>query len=313
MAPLRIIFMGTPEFAVPTLAALHAAHQIVQVYTQPPRPAGRGYTLTPSPVQKFAEAHGLPVSYPVTLKDPAAQHAFASHQADLAVVAAYGLLLPQVILDAPRLGCINIHASLLPRWRGAAPIQRAILAGDQETGVCIMRMEAGLDSGPVYARASLPIDEMTTATELHDALATLGAVTLLEVLQGVAMQTVQAFVQSLEGVTYAHRLTRDEGRINWALPAEQLGRMVRALTPWPGVWCMWRGERLKILAATPHMSDRGNEHSLLAPGTIVDSSLSVQSGQGILQLQQVQLAGGKALHADEFINGHRVLPGESFQ
>ena len=245
---MRVVFMGTPDFSVAALDALVAAgHEIVCVYTQPPRPAGRGKKPRPSPVQARAGALGLPVRHPVSLKDAAAQAEFAALGADVAVVVAYGLILPQPVLDAPRHGCLNIHASLLPRWRGAAPIQRAIMAGDAETGVCIMAMEAGLDTGPVLLRAAEPIRPEDTAAALHDRLARLGARLIVEALAG--LDTLTPAPQPEAGVTYAAKIDKAEARVDWARPAAEIDRQIRGLSPFPGAWCEAGSERLKLLDA----------------------------------------------------------------
>ncbi|MGB0750195.1 MAG: methionyl-tRNA formyltransferase, partial [Magnetospiraceae bacterium] len=237
MNPLRLIFMGTPDFAVPTLAALlEAGHEVLCVYSQPPRPAGRGKKDRPSPVHLFAETKGIAVRTPKSLKNDAAQAEFAALNADAAIVAAYGLILPKAVLDAPRLGCFNVHASLLPRWRGAAPIQRAILAGDAETGVTIMGMSEGLDEGPLYRVDRLPIGADTTAGDLHDGLAAMGARLMLEALDGIAAGTLPATAQPEDGVTYAKKIEKAEARLDWTRPAEELDRAVRAFAPFPGAF-----------------------------------------------------------------------------
>ncbi|KAF1854091.1 hypothetical protein Lal_00005308 [Lupinus albus] len=237
MTPLRLVFMGTPDFAVPSLAALiEAGHQLVCVYSQPPRPAGRGQQVQKSPVHRFAEDHGIPVRTPKSLRTAEAQAEFADLKADAAVVAAYGLILPQPVLDAPRLGCVNVHGSLLPRWRGAAPIQRSILAGDAETGITIMQMDIGLDTGAMLSREAVAITAATTASSLHDDLAALGARMIVPALDGLAAGTLAAVPQPEDGVTYAAKLTREDGRLDWTRPASFVERQVRALTPWPGCW-----------------------------------------------------------------------------
>ena len=245
--PLKIAFMGTPEFSVHILDALvKAGHEVVCVYCQPPRPAGRGHRLQPSPVQLRAEELKIPVRTPLSLKkDAEARQAFANLNLDIAVVAAYGLILPQAVLDAPKYGCLNIHASLLPRWRGASPIQRAILAGDKESGVCIMQMEAGLDTGPVLMRGIVPITETTTASQLHDALAAQGAELIVKTLENI--ETLKPQKQPDEGTTYAALLTKEDGKIDWTQSAAAIERQLRALHPWPGVWCEHNGQRLKVL------------------------------------------------------------------
>lgn len=300
MPTLRVAFMGTPDFAVPALRALHAAgHDIAAVYAQPPRPAGRGQAMRPSPVQRTAEALGLPVRTPPRLKrDTAAQEAFAALRLDVAVVAAYGLILPEAMLAAPARGCLNIHASLLPRWRGAAPIQAAILAGDTRTGVTVMQMDAGLDTGVMLLSEAVPITPATTAGALHDRLADLGARLLLRVLD----QAPAPVAQPDTGATYAARLTRADGRIDWTGDAAGLDRQVRALNPWPGTYTVLDGTVLKVLAAAPEAGGG-------APGSILDDRLLVACGTGALRLLRVQAPGRAAMDADAFLRGHRLAPG----
>lgn len=297
---MRLIFMGTPDFAVPALAALiDAGHEIVCVYCQPPRPAGRGQHERPSPVQAFAESRGIDVRYPASLKSPEAQADFAALEADVAVVAAYGLILPKAVLDAPRLGCINIHASLLPRWRGAAPIQRAILAGDAETGITIMQMDEGLDTGPMLMTGAVPIGPRMTAPDLHDALAEMGGDLIVRVL---AADLPDPVAQPDQGATYAAKLDRAEGRIDWSEDAATLDLKIRALNPWPGVWCEHEDARLRVLAATP-VDGKG------APGTVIAPPLTVACGKGALRLDRVQRAGKSAMPAEEFVRGNPAPPG----
>ena len=308
MTRLRLAFMGTPDFAVPSLEALaEAGHEIACVYSQPPRPAGRGQKARPSPVQALAEARGWLLRTPVSLKDPAEQAAFAALKLDAAVVVAYGLLLPKTVLDAPRLGCLNVHASLLPRWRGAAPIQRAILAGDRETGITIMQMEQGLDTGPILLRARVPIRPTTTAADLHDTLAALGARLIVEALYRLAQGPLKAKPQPAEGVTYAAKLTRQEARLDWREPAEALARRVHALLPWPGAYTEVPGgkgdARLKVLAAEAVPLTDG-----VAPGTLLED-LTVACGEGALRLITVQRAGKAAMSAADFLRGNPLLPG----
>src|SRR3954451_6847472 len=268
--------MGTPDFAATILTALiEAGHHIRAVYTQPPRPAGRGHLLHPSAVQTLAEQHGLPVHCPATLRHPAAQAEFAAIPADAAIVVAYGLLLPKPVLNAPRLGCINVHASLLPRWRGAAPIQRAILEGDAETGITLFRMEEGLDTGPVFAMRSTPIGPRTTAPELHDRLAALAAEMAPEVLDGIAAGTLVPIPQPEEGVTYAAKLRREEGEIDFTEPATLIERRLRALNPWPGCHTSFGGERLSLLQG--EVVEVGGE-----PGMVVGLPLIIACGEGVL-------------------------------
>ncbi|MGD1880226.1 MAG: methionyl-tRNA formyltransferase [Kiloniellaceae bacterium] len=303
---LRLAFMGTPDFAGPTLQArAEAGHEIAAVYSQPPRPAGRGQKDRPSPVQAFAESQGWPVRTPKSLKTPEAQADFAALKLDAAVVVAYGLILPQAVLDAPRLGCVNVHASLLPRWRGAAPIQRAILAGDTETGVTIMQMEAGLDTGPMLLREAVPITAETTAQGLHDRLAALGAAMINKALGGLLDGSLAATPQPAEGVTYAEKLDKAEGRLDWRESAVALDRRVRAFTPWPGAYFeveMEKGrERVKVLAAEP--LDEGG-----APGMVLDDRATIACGEGALRLVKLQRAGKAPMAADAFLRGFD-LPG----
>lgn len=303
---LLLAFMGTPDFAVPALAALHAAgHKIVAVYSQPPRPAGRGQQLQPSPVQRFAEAHSLPVCNPKTLRTLEAQAEFAALQLDAAIVAAYGLILPPPVLAAPRLGCLNIHASLLPRWRGAAPIHRAVLAGDSESGVTIMQMDAGLDTGAMLRKAPAPITDDTTAGALHDALATLGAELIVPTLADYADGTITPEVQPEAGVTYAHKLQKAEGVLDWTLPAAALARQVRGLQPWPGCWFVYQGENIKVMAAQA-VAGSG------APGTLLDTQGTVACGSGALRLMRVQRPGKAAASGMDLLNGLRLQPGALF-
>ncbi len=304
---LRLAFMGTPDFAVPALAALTAAgHDIAAVYCQPPRPSGRGHRLQPSPVHDFALARGLPVRHPANLRDAAVQNDFSALALDAAVVAAYGLLLPAAILAAPRLGCINVHASLLPRWRGAAPIQRAILAGDEATGVTIMQMDPGLDTGAVLLAESVAIERSVTAAMLHDILARLGGRLAVTALAGLAAGTLAARPQPAEGVTYAAKLRRDEGRLDWRLPAIELERAVRALNPWPGTWLEIDGERIKVLAADIVPDVPGH-----APGTVLDTRLSIACGAGALRPLVLQRAGRAAADAASFLRGFPIAPGKT--
>jgi methionyl-tRNA formyltransferase len=295
--------MGSPDFAVPALRALQeAGHQIAAVYCQPPRPAGRGHTVRPCPVHAAAQALGLTVRTPARLrKDQAAQAEFAALGLDVAVVAAYGLILPPAMLAAPARGCLNIHASLLPRWRGAAPIQAAILAGDATSGVTIMQMDEGLDTGPMLLSESVRLTPATTATSLHDTLAEIGTRLILRALD----ESPPATPQPADGATYAPKLTREDGRIDWTLEATTLDRRVRALNPWPGTFAMLDGQVLKILAATPKPST----NTTAQPGTVVDENLSVACGNGILRPTMVQLPGRPAMPADAFLRGHRVPPG----
>jgi len=298
---MRIIFMGTPDFAVPTLAALaEAGHEIACAYTQPPRPGGRrGKELTPSPVQRAAEARGIPVRYPVSLKGAEEQADFAALGADVAVVAAYGLILPQAVLDAPRFGCLNVHGSLLPRWRGAAPIQRAILAGDAETGVGIMRMERGLDTGPVLLEGRTAVDGKT-AGELTDELARLGATLMVRVLADLA--AFPQVPQPAEGVTYAHKIDKAEARLDFTPSAAEVERQVRAFNPAPGAFFELDGERFKVLAA--EVAGGAGE-----PGVTLDDGLTVACGGGALRLTVLQRAGRPVLSAAELLRGKGIPAG----
>jgi methionyl-tRNA formyltransferase len=301
---MRIAFMGTPEFAAVALRALVAAgHEVACVYCQPPRPAGRGQSVRLSPTHAAAEALGLRVRTPHRLRRGAPDWErhwaeFAALDLDIAVVAAYGLILPAEMLAMPRRGCLNIHASLLPRWRGAAPIQAAILAGDRESGVTIMQMDAGLDTGAMLLAGRVPITPQTTATTLHDALAELGAGLVLRVLA----ENPPALPQPEEGVTYAAKLTREDGALDWRKPTAMLDRRVRALNPWPGTFTAWDGVTLKILAAQP-AEGQG------APGTVLDQRLTVATADGALRITRLQAPGRPALAADAFLNGRPIPPG----
>jgi len=300
---LRLAYMGTPDFAVPPLRALiDAGHDIARVYSQPPRRAGRGRKTRASAVHQFADSQGIEVRTPETLRDRATQDDFAALGLDAAVVAAYGLILPKPVLDAPRLGCFNIHASLLPRWRGAAPIHRALLAGDKETGVTIMRMDEGLDTGPTVLAEAVPIAPGMTASALHDLLAALGGRLIVEALDAVAAGTATATPQPAAGVTHAAKLTRDEGRIDWRQPAEDLARAVRAYTPWPGAWFEHQDARIKVLDATA-TADRGE------PGTVLDDRLTIACGAGALRLLTVQRGGRGPVDASAFLRGYDLPAG----
>lgn len=298
---LRLAFMGSPDFAVAALRALHAAHDVVAVYCQPPRPAGRGQKETPCPVHRAALELGLPVRTPVRVRRDAAEHAaFAALDLDVAVVAAYGLILPPAMLEAPRRGCLNIHASLLPRWRGAGPIQAAILEGDAESGITIMRMEEGLDTGPMLLKGKVAIGPRMTASALHDALAPLGASLILRALA----EDPAPVAQPEEGATYAPKLAKEDGRIDWRQDAAALDRRVRALTPWPGCFFTHGAETLRLLAAEP--AEAGG-----APGLVLDAAPTIACGQGALRLTRLQRAGRAPMAAAEFLRGYALAPGET--
>ena len=307
--PLRIVFMGTPDFSVPILRAIaKAGHEVVAVYTQPPRAAGRrGLELTKSPVHREAERLGVEVRTPKSLKGEAEQEAFRALRADVAVVVAYGLLLPPAILQAPRLGCYNGHASALPRWRGAAPIQRAIMAGDAETAMMVMKMEEGLDTGPVAMTRPIPIGPEMTAGELHDALMQAGAALMVEALAALEADTLTLTPQPDDGVTYARKIDKAETRVDWSRPAARIDGRIRGLSPFPGAWCevtiAGRTERLKLLRST-------RAEGTGAPGTILDDRLTVACGEGAVRLVEVQRAGGKPLAASDFLRGAKLVPGD---
>ncbi|MEC8572101.1 MAG: methionyl-tRNA formyltransferase [Pseudomonadota bacterium] len=298
---MRIVFMGTPDFSVPVLDALVAdSHEIAAVYCQPPRPAGRGKKDRPTPVHARATELGLEVRHPVSLKGADQQAEFAALAADVAVVVAYGLILPQAVLDAPHHGCLNIHASLLPRWRGAAPIHRAIMAGDAETGVCIMQMEAGLDTGPVLMREATAIGSEETTAQLHDRLSDMGAALVVQALRRLPELT--ADVQPEEGVTYAHKIDKAEARVDWTRPATEVDRQIRGLSPFPGAWCEIDGQRVKLLAS------RLTEGAGPA-GVVLDDSLRVACGDGAVELLRLQRAGKGAQDREIFLNGFPVGAG----
>ena len=303
---MRIVFAGTPEFAVSSLRAAARHHEVVAVYTQPDRPAGRGRGLAPSPVKLEAVARGIPVYQPETLKDPAAQQQLRDLQPDLMVVVAYGLILPRAVLTIPTHGCWNVHASLLPRWRGAAPIQRAIQAGDASTGVCLMQMEAGLDTGPVLLHQELPIAATDTGGQLHDKLAELGAQVLSDGL-GLLRAGIKpvARPQPEQGVTYAHKLDKAEAKLDWALDAQALARTVRAFNPWPIAEAQLAGERVRIHGAVALDLAHGQ-----APGTVLAAGregIDIACGQGALRLRVLQREGGKAITAADYLNARRDL------
>jgi methionyl-tRNA formyltransferase len=307
MKPLRLVFAGTPEFAVPCLSALiGAGYEIAAVYTQPDRPAGRGRRLHQSPVKTLALAHGIPVCQPLSLKrDPGARAELRDWGADLMVVVAYGLILPVSVLETPRLGCINVHASLLPRWRGAAPIQRAVLAGDPVTGVCIMGMEAGLDTGPVYLRRELQLDSGETGGSLHDKLASLGAQALIEALPGIADGSLVPQPQDPALATYAHKLDKAEAQIDWGQPAPAIERQVRAFDPWPVAQTSLQGETLRIWAA--QVVDGAGPGA--APGEVVaadKTGIAVATGAGALLITRLQPPGKRPMAAADFLNARRL-------
>lgn len=300
---MKVIFAGTPEFARVALESiLDAGHEVVLVLTQPDRPSGRGMKLTASPVKQEAEKHGIPVYQPTSLKDPSTHETIKATHAEAMVVAAYGLILPQAVLDIPPRGCLNIHASLLPRWRGAAPIQRAIEAGDGETGVCIMQMEAGLDTGPVLLEKRVPILDTDTGASLQDKLAVLGAQAIVEAL--ARLDSLNPVAQSQEGVTYANKLSKEEAKIDWALPAEVLTRKIRAFNPVPGAWTLWNGELLKIWQA--QLAQENGQ-----PGEVVsvDNGIVVACGKGALKLTELQKAGTRRMDAASFLAGVKIPTG----
>ncbi|MGV6811219.1 MAG: methionyl-tRNA formyltransferase [Brevirhabdus sp.] len=291
---MKIVFMGSPDFSVPVLDALvNAGHEIACVYCQPPRPAGRGKKDRPTPVQARAEARGLPVRHPKSLKGAEDQAAFAALDADIAVVVAYGLILPQAVLDAPARGCLNIHASLLPRWRGAAPIHRAILSGDAETGVCIMQMEAGLDTGPTLICEATDIGSEETTAQLHDRLSEMGAGLIVTALD--QLDTLAPTPQPEEGVTYAAKIDKAEARIDWTKPADEVDRLIRGLSPFPGAWCELEGERLKLLASRVAQGAG-------APGQVLGGT-TIACGTGSVELLSLQRQGKRAMAPDDFLRG----------
>jgi methionyl-tRNA formyltransferase len=304
---MRIVFMGTPDFAVPTLGEIvGAGHDVAAVYTQPPRPAGRGMRERPSPVEDFARAHGLDVMTPKSLKETDAQATFAVHEADVAVVVAYGLILPKPVLDAPHLGCFNLHASLLPRWRGAAPIQRAVMAGDADTGVCVMRMAEGLDTGPVCLSERVAIGANTSAGELHDQLAAVGGSLVGRALSALGRDTLACADQPATGVTYAEKIDKAEARIDWSAPASRVHDHIRGLSPFPGAWFELgrngKTERVKVLRSE-HAEGAG------APGTVLDGALTIACGEAAVRLHQVQRSGKAAMSAEDFLRGIPVAIG----
>ncbi len=303
MAALRLIFMGSPDFSVAALQALiDAGHRIIRVYAQPPRRAGRGQKERLCPVHAFALEKGLDVATPKSLKDAQEQQSFQNLNADACVVAAYGLILPKPVLQAPRLGCLNIHASLLPRWRGAAPIQRAIIAGDDKSGVTIMQMDEGLDTGDMLLVDETPITSDTTASDLHDRLAGMGADLIVRALVELEAGSLQAIPQPEQGITYAAKLARDEGRLDWSLGAQELERRVRGLSPWPGVWFEHSGQRIKVLAA--EVVKQSGES-----GTVLDDLLSIACADDALRVLRVQKQGKGPMAAEDFLRGFDLSAG----
>jgi methionyl-tRNA formyltransferase len=290
--PMRVIFMGTPEFSVPALRAVAARHEVVAVYSQPPRAAGRGQKPRPSAVHAAAEELGIEVRTPLRLRDAADQQAFAALGADVAVVVAFGLILPQAVLDAPQLGCLNIHASLLPRWRGAAPIHRAVMAGDAETGVAIMQMEAGLDTGPVLAEARTAIGVEETTADLHDRLSAMGADLIVDVLARLPLPAVP---QATEGVTYAAKIDKAEAPVDWTRPAAEVNRLIRGLSPFPGAWCEIAGERVKLLRSRVAPGQG-------APGEVL-GGFTIACGNGAVEVLEAQRSGKKPMMAQELLRG----------
>jgi methionyl-tRNA formyltransferase len=301
--PLRIVFMGTPDFAVPTLLQLASqGHEIAAVYTRAAKPGGRGMDLQITPVERGARRLGIPVFTPKTLRNEAAQAEFRAHEADAAIVIAYGLILPKAILEAPRLGCFNVHASLLPRWRGAAPINRAVMAGDRESGVTIMQMDEGLDTGAMALAERVAIGEDDTAGDLHDVLARLGADAMARALAAAERGSLTLTLQPQEGVTYAEKISKSETRIAWASPAPEVHNHIRGLSPWPGAWFEYDGVRIKILRSSLAQGSG-------APGTVLDDKLTIACGAGAVRLSQVQRAGRAPMSADEFLRGARIARG----
>jgi methionyl-tRNA formyltransferase len=305
--PLRLIFMGTPEFSVPTLLELVAhGHEIAAVYTRVAKPAGRGMKLQPSPVEVEARRLGIAVGTPASLKTPEALEAFRARNADAAVVVAYGMILPQAILDAPKLGCFNLHASLLPRWRGAAPINRAIMAGDAETGVMVMKMDAGLDTGEVAMAERIAITDAMTASDLHDVLARLGGDLMVRAIGALERGKLQLTKQSSEGVTYAAKIEKAEARIEWSKPAREVLRHIHGLSPFPGAWCEIAGEgeaaRVKILRCA--LAEGSG-----VPGEVLDDHLTIACGEGAIRLLELQRAGKAPMKAEEFLRGTPLKAG----
>jgi methionyl-tRNA formyltransferase len=301
--PLRIVFMGTPDFAVPTLLQLAAqGHEIAAVYTRAAKPAGRGMDLLITPVEREASRLGMPVFTPKTLRNEAAQAEFRAHEADAAIVVAYGLILPKAILEAPRLGCFNVHASLLPRWRGAAPINRAVMAGDRESGVTIMQMDEGLDTGSMALAERVAIGADDTAGDLHVVLAGLGADAMARALAAAERGSLTLTPQPSEGVTYAEKISKSESRIAWARLGREVHNHIRGLSTWPGAWFEYDGVRIKVLRSSLAQGSG-------APGTVLDDKLTIACGAGAVRLRQVQRAGRAPMSADEFLRGARIARG----
>ena len=304
--PLRLIFMGTPEFAVPTLLELVAhGHEVAAVYTRAAKPSGRGMKLQPTPVEQEARRLGIPVFTPATLKTPEALKEFVAHQADAAVVVAYGMILPKTILDAPKLGCFNLHGSLLPRWRGAAPINRAIMSGDAESGVMVMKMDAGLDTGDVAMAERLAITDRMTAADLHDALAPLGADLMVRAMGALERGRLQLTPQSEAGVTYAAKIEKAEARIGWNRPAREVLRHIHGLSPFPGAWCeiAIEGEQVRVKILRCELADGPG-----SPGDLLDDRLTVACSEGAIRILELQRAGGKPMKAEDFLRGTPLKP-----
>jgi len=300
---MRVIFMGTPDFSVPVLQALAAEHEIVAVYCQPPRPAGRGKKARPTAVQVAAEQLGLTVCHPLNFKDTETRQTFTAHNADVAVVVAYGLILPQAVLDAPAYGCLNIHASLLPRWRGAAPIHRSIMAGDAQTGVCVMQMEAGLDTGPVLLCQDTAITPEDTTGSLHDRLSGMGATLIVEALD--RLDTLEPEEQAADGVTYAKKIDKVEAEVDWSRTATEVDRHIRGLSPFPGAWSIIDGQRIKLLMS--HVINGSG-----AAGTVLDERLAVACGGGAVRLLRLQRAGKGAMSPADFLRGFPIEKDQTF-
>ncbi len=303
---MKLVYMGTADFAVPALRALAGSdHEVCAVYTQPARPAGRGMRRRPSAIERAAAALDLPIQTPITLKGGEPKETLAGYDADLAIVAAYGLILPPSILATPKLGCINLHGSCLPRWRGAAPIQRAILAGDRESGVTIIQMEAGLDTGPILAMERVPMDDTTTAQILHDRLAVLAAEMVVPIVDQLGLGTVEPVTQPEEGVVYAHKIDKSEGRIDWTRSAQEIDRQIRAFTPWPGCWTALDDQRLRVLTGKPIPKDGGHD---VQPGAVTGENLTIACGEGAYRIERLQRAGGKPMTASDFLRGYPMPP-----